>query len=224
MKRKAGLVPAAARVATTGLTDLEQELADEAVETFVTVVGGRHALTETLAVADHSVEIQHVVRLLLDPRYDNVGLPRLCRLAGLTVADCLVAYRKALIARAHIAATATVAAKILPVVDDILTRAAPHQVVCDACHGEGSLPPRPTRTDPNPSPLPCPTCRASGRRLVLPDLDRQKLALELAHLLQKSGGIVVQQNTNVAPDPRAVQGPGALEQLQQAVSQILYHE
>jgi hypothetical protein len=223
MKRKSGLVPAAARV-PLALSDADQALSDEAVQTFVAEVGGRHALTGALAVGATSPDVQQIVRLLLDPRYDQTSLPRLCRLAGLTVADFFVAYRKALVARSHIAATHLVAGQILTVVQDILHRAAPHHVPCDACYGCGSITPSPTRQVPNPSPGPCPRCQGRGQITLLPDLDRQKVALELAQLTQKSGGIVVQQQTTVTQPQRPLQAPGALEQLQQAVSQILYHE
>lgn len=231
--RTSGLVPAAAtrqRPPTGQEADLPGH--DDALRSFIESVGGRETFTEVLSVASPDPAVQKILRLLLNPKHDGTPLSQLCRLAGLTVADFFVAYRKGTLAKAQIIATLLIADKVCAVVEDVMTRAAPHQVVCERCRGVGSLPPRPTISYPNPAPKPCAKCGASGRVDVLPNLDRQKLALELAQLTTKSGGLFIQQNTGVsttatataeaaraaAPQPVV----GALEQLQQAVSQILY--
>lgn len=220
-----GLVKAASRHVTPAAAP-DSASYDRAVLTFIEAVGGRQALTDTLAVAATATELQPIAQLLLDSRYDGQPVTRLCRLAGLTVADLLVAYRKALVAKAHIKAAVSIAERIPAVVDDVLRRAAPHDLPCDACQGLGETRPRATKADPLPIPVPCSRCRGSGQTHHLPDLDRQKLALELAQLSQKSGGIFVQQNNvaNDAPSAGLAAGPGALESLQQAVSQILYNQ
>lgn len=55
-----------------------------------------------------------------------------------------------------------------------------------------------------------------------PTVERHKLALELGQLLEKKGGLVVQQN-NLAANLGGT-APGALEQLQQAVGDLLFGE
>jgi hypothetical protein len=59
------------------------------------------------------------------------------------------------------------------------------------------------------------------RALSDPTVERQKVALELGQLLEKKGGIVMQQNT-IAASALASTGTGALEQLHQAVGDLLF--
>jgi hypothetical protein len=172
------LVPAAAR-APELLTDVETELNIRAVEQFTAQLGGREQLTSALAVAEGDVGVEKVLTYLLDPRYDRWSLPRICRLAGLTIADFFIAYKRAVLAKAHIEATHIIAANLPPIVEDVMRLA---------------------RTEPT--------------------VERQKLALELGQLTEKRGGIVVQQNAIAATVSN--HAPGALEQFQQVVGDLLF--
>lgn len=197
----------------------ERDLSADAIETFVTVLGGREKLVEALSVATDVREVNEIATLLLDPRYDGLDLRRLCALANLTVADLFSAYKKAVIVKAHVEAIDLVAKKLLPVVEDVMQRAAPFEVACYACGGTGLLVDEQKPDDP---PGICDQCRGHGKLLQLPDLDRQKLALELGQLVQRSGGVnVLQQNVTVPPAEKSSSAPGALEALQQVVSDLL---
>lgn len=176
------LVPAAAR-APEVLSAEEADLSAEAVETFAKAVGGRDALTDVLSVAATAPEVEKVVNLLLDHRYRQTSLRRLCTMAGITVADLFAAYKKAIITRAHIEAAQIIAQRLPPIVTDVMDRA-----------------------------------------LSDPTVDRQKLALELGQLTEKKGGLFIQQNTGVvAAATVPATGTGQLEQLQQAVGELLFH-
>jgi len=205
------LVPAAVRRGNDTLSDAEWALSDHSIATFVAQVGGKQELIDALAVADSAPDVDRIVRLLLDPRYDGYSLKRLCALAGVTVADLFVAYRKALIARSHLEASRIIAAKLPPVVDDVMTRAAPQPMTCPSCHNA-----------PGKREL-CVTCQGSGAIKTEPDLDRQKLALELGQLTQKSKGLFIQQNA-IAASAATLSSPGGgmLEQLQQVVGDLLF--
>lgn len=208
------LVPAASRTAASGeaaLSEPEALLSAQAIDTFVKAVGGREQLIDVLTVSTAAPEIDRVVTYLLDPRYTHWSLRKLCRLAGITVADLFGAYKKAVIARAHVQAAHIIASRLPPIVEDVMNRAAPVPIVCPACHGEADR--RET----------CPVCRGTGASLSEPELERQKLALELGHLTERKGGLIVQQNTGVITGPTLVaHGSGALEQLQQAVGELLH--
>ena len=182
LKATTALVPAASR-APEVLTDEEASLNADAIATFVRVVGGKDALIDTLSVASTAPEIDRIVTLLLDPRYDRYTLKRLCTLAGITVADLFAAYKKALIAKAHIEASQIIASKLPPIVTDVMDRA-----------------------------------------LSDPTVERHKLALELGQLTErKGGGLIVNQTQGViAASGLTAVGSGALEQLQQAVGDLLY--
>lgn len=208
------------------LTPEEADLSAAAVDAFTVALGGRQALLDTLAVADGTPEVHQIVNLLIDPRYADWSLRRICHLAGLTVADLFVAYRKALFVKAHLQASALVSQHLVAVVDDVMKRAQPYEVTCDTCAGLCTITPEPSKAAPNPVPGPCPTCRGGGRLICQPDLDRQKVALELGQLLQTRAGISIQQNSvqlqGGGLGPGGVGTPGALEQLQQAVHEVLY--
>jgi len=174
------LVPAGARPDnTSALADVEATLNYEAVEVFTTAVGGRDQLADTLAVAGAGSDIERLTTLLLDPRYRTWSLARLCHTVGITVAELFASYRKALIAKAHIEASHTIASKLPRVVTDVMDKA-----ISD------------------------------------PTVERHKLALELGQLLEKKGGLIVQQNAIAAT--LTATAPGALEQLQQAVGDLLF--
>jgi hypothetical protein len=210
------LIPAAARQ-TAALNQAEEDLSGAAIEMFTKAVGGRDALSNVLAIADTAPDVAKVADLLLDPRYDRLSLRRICEMAGLTVADLFVAYRKALITRAHIEASHIIANKLPPIVADVMTRATPALVVCAVCHGERieHLAGGATR--------PCVACAGEGRVFSEPDLDRQKLALELGQLTSGKGSFLIQQNQQiVAASAAGSHTAGALEQLQQAVGDVLF--
>jgi hypothetical protein len=192
---------------------------DRAVEAFQQAVGGRAALIDALEIGSPRPEIDKVLDLLADGRFDRTSLREVCDLAGITVAELMVAFRSATLIKAQIAATAQIAARIGPIVDDVLTRAAPHDAICETCGGRGQITPDPTRVVPNPSPQPCRPCQGRGHRRVVPDLERQKLALDLAELLKKSGGLTItQQQMTVLPASRG--GVGDLERLQAALGDV----
>ena len=216
------LVPAAAQPpgVSTQLSDEELELSGEAIDTFVKALGGRDKLADALAVADSAPEVERIAVLLMDPRYDSYSVRRLCTVANITVMDLFAAYRSAALARAHIEAMPVIAEKLVGVIQDVMTRAQPHYVICTACRGTGSITPEPSKAKPNPGPEPCKTC-IGGQILVLPDLDRQKLALEVAEVI-KPKGLTINQGVSINNPSGGAGVPGSLEQLQQAVSTILF--
>jgi len=222
-----GLIPAAAqrRADPLALSEDEQALSNDAVATFEAVLGGRDALAEALSVADSSPEVDKISSLLLDARYDSFSLRRICAMAGLTVADLFAAYKKATLVRAHLQLAPIIAARLVGVVTDLFIRAQPHYLPCGTCRGTATVTPTPTAKIPDPSPIPCDACQGTGQILHLPELDRQKLALEIADVIRPKAGFTLQQATILHTANGAsgsVTAPGALEQLQQAVSVVLY--
>lgn len=220
VRRGAGLVQAAAR--HRDLTPRESERSGQLVEIFTKSLGGREALAEALSVADSSPEVETITSLLLDPTYGDKPLRWICDQVGLTIADLFTAYRKAILARAHVQAYPIIAAKLPEVVADVMKRAAPYEIPCATCRATGSIVREPTEKIPNPAPEPCPVCQGVGRLLVLPELDRQRLALELGQLSAKPGILMQQTLGVVATDRLGSSQAGALEQMQQAVGDLLF--
>jgi hypothetical protein len=213
--RKPGITRASG--AQTLLTEEELDANAAAIDKVVQAFGGKAGLMETLGVASDVPEVEELLRLLIDPRYETISLRRLCAMAGLTIVDLFTAYKKAMVVKAHLVAYQTITDKLLPVVEDVMRRAAPYEIVCYGCAGTETVadPTDATKT------VVCPDCGGKGKLLQLPDLDRQKLALELAQLVQKSSGIQIQQN-NVVPPPTAdpPAGHGTLIALQHALREL----
>lgn len=200
--------------ALTLLSAQELTLNDQAIETFAEVVGGRQQLLTTLALGATDVLADKVVNALSDPRYATWSLRRICAEVGLTVVDLLARYKQACFTRAHIEATHRITESLVPVVVDVMARALPQDVPCPRCEG------RPAPPDTTV----CTRCHGVGTVVAPPDLQRQKLALELGHLIERhGGGVVVQQNAIAATvtQTTTVQA-GSLEQLQQVVGDLLF--
>ncbi len=217
--RKPGVVRESG--AGTVLSDAEADANAAAIDAVVKAFGGKQGMLETLSVASDVPEVETLLRLVLDPRYDTFSLRRLCHLAGLTIVDLFAAYKKAMVVKAHLVAYQAITDGILPVVQDVMKRAAPYEIPCYGCGGTGAvLDPE----HPDGDPATCGDCAGKGRLLQLPDLDRQKLALELAQLVQKSAGfgINLQQNnlTVPPPDPDPAEGRGTLIALQHALREL----
>jgi hypothetical protein len=212
-RTRTALVPAAARSALV-LTAEEQQLSGDAIETFAAAVGGRKKLLETLSIADADNTTDKVVNCLLDPAYQSWSLRRICAYAGITVADLFASYKRALFTAAHIAAAHLITEKLPPIVADVMARALPGTESCPRCKGAPTT----------PGLTACPLCDGAGTVPTEPDLDRQKLALELGRLTERRAGIVMQQTTAVAAGTAALQSSatGSLEQLQQAVGELLF--
>jgi|SRR5204863_491305 len=224
MPRK--LTPAAVRQATSRgkkrgeiLSPKEIKVNGDAIEVFVKALGGRQAVSDALAFAEPGPngELDQIVTLLLDPRYDRYPLRRLCGLANLTIVDVFAAYKKATLVRAHLEAYQHIAAHLVSVVEDVMRRAAPYEIPCGDCSGTGQLP----LTTKRRTPQACPHCGGHGKLLQLPDLDRQKLALELGQLVARSAGVNVVQQTLAVSTASGAAASGTLEALQQAVGDLL---
>jgi len=200
------------------LTPEETDLSAAAVDAFTVALGGRSAVLDALQVANGTPEVDQITKLLIDPCYAGWSLRKLCALAGLTIADLFTAYKKAMLVKAHLRATRVVTDHLVQVVEDVMRRSQPHTIPCEGCGGRGTLAP-PAGAPALSIPVTCSRCQGDGTLLQQPDLDRQKLALELGQLVTKGGGITLTQQTLVAPGNGF--GPGAIDQLQQAVATIL---
>lgn len=213
------LVPAAAQA-----RPLDKIVVPTAVQTsvaaFEKAIGGRPALIEALASGAESPDVQAVLRIIADPHYDRWTLARICQKAGITPWQLFSAFKSAAIARAHVLALLEGANRTPQVTKEIFDSAVKHEETCTACNGLGTIVSEPTKKDPNPPPATCLHCNGVGTLWVPGSLEHQKLALDLVGLVKKSGGVqIAVPITNNLPGS---QPGGSLEQLQQAVSTILY--
>lgn len=150
-------------------------------------IGGRVAV---------GVALQHLpggkaellVNLLADPANDARGLALILESAGLSVGQFIQLFKDARLAKAQVEAICKVAEKLPAVTEDVMTRAAPQKVPCQRCEGTGK--------GKKGGPIKCFACAGTGKVEVEPDLERQKVALELGGLLKKAPAVInnVQQN------------------------------
>lgn len=192
----------------------------QSIVAYEAALGGRKALIEQLSSGDHSEEVQQVLTIIADPRFDRWTLAKICAHAGISPGQLFQAFRHAAIARAQVFAMVAVADAVPRITADLLAEAIAHTAICTACNGEGTKINEPTAKVPEPQPYKCSACQGLGKIHVPADLERQKLALEMANILKKAGGIAIQNNM-VAPAAPTTRG-GSLEQLQQAIGEIMY--
>jgi len=192
--------------------------ASAAVESFIEALGGRTQLAGILRVGSGDAGVDRILRLLDDPDYRTWPTPKLCALAGLSVAEFLRAYQAACYAKAEITATRIITERMEAVVADVMQRAAPHDAPCPDCQG------RKARSVKGIPAGPCATCGGTRKVQVLPPLSRQKVALELGKLLPKAGPLVQQNNLTLAggKEPALPSRAGSLADFQQAVHDLLY--
>lgn len=202
------------------------DLAAEPINEFEHALGGRTALISSLSI-DATPEVKDLVDMLMDPRYDKKSLGWLASKVNISLTDLLRVYRNGVLAKAQIIASQKIAAALPDVVADVMKRAVPYQEDCAGCDATGKMTVRPTKKVPEPDPaqVSCTICRGKGTITRLPDLDRQRLALEIGELLKspKGGPTMLQQfNIGTAAASSGDANPGSLERMQQAVTDILY--
>lgn len=193
------------------------------LDTLEKQLGGRQALVSLLSLAPLTKDLQYVLGLLGDPQNQQLTLASICAQGNLLPGDLLKYLGAAALHRGQTIAKKTIGEHLPAVVADLMKKAAPYRNPCYGCQGTGSTTPEPTPDQPNPSPQPCETCNGVGELIYQPQLEVQRLAIEMGGLSQKGGGIaILNQQLNLPQAGSA--GAGALEQLQSLTDQILYGE
>lgn len=222
------------RVATAE-RKLAPSLIDDAIHVFEVAMGGRELLVSALATAPElSPEAALVLNDLADPRLISTPLHRLCANRGLTVGDLLRTFKQAEVAAQTIRAIHLTAAKLPEIVSDLIAKAYTHQEPCGVCRATGTvLQTKRRETKVNEATVidfpeeavVCPECAGYKVLRIKGDLDTQQVLLQLIGLLQKGGGLTIQQNTqhNTLNAPSVGAGAsGPLAQLQQACADLVW--
>jgi hypothetical protein len=195
----------------------------QALSEIEAAAGGRAALVEALSALPPSDKLTYVLGLLADPRHDARSLSSLCKAGGVHIGELIEAFKRGVHAKALIRATVSIATHTPAVVEDVMVRAQPHLIDCPACHGSLLIL---NPDDATAHKIPCTRCVdlngiPTGKIVQQPDLDRQKLALDLANLLPKKGpSVVVDQRRSALLLQDS--SPGGLTKLTEAVDRILH--
>lgn len=213
----------------TALVKAELQLLDtpagaRALANLESAVGGRDALVTALAHAPQDDALAYTINLISDPHSDARSLAALCRAGGITLGELLEAYKRGRYALMQVEVVHHIATHTPAVTEDVMTRAQPHWVTCYACRGTLLVWDTEAK-DPKTAPkIPCTTCVNEqdvpiGKIYTLPDLDRQKLALEIANVLPKKAPLVV--NNQAVSLPVGDASPAGFGKLLQAADAIL---
>lgn len=216
--------PAELAADTTEATGFD--LAAEPINAFELLLGGRTALIASLSI-DSTPEIRDLLKQLLDPHMDRYSIGYLASQAGIGLLDLLRAYRNSTLAKVQVLAVNQLAEKIPHVVEDVLRRAVPYDDRCKGCDGAGVTRVRPTKKCPDPDPpdVECSICHGKKTVVRLPTLEYQRLVLEMAEVIKppKGGPTLLNQfNIGTAAASASSIVPGSLEQMQQAVTDLLF--
>lgn len=199
------------------------QTAAEALADIEEQVGGRQAIIQALVTAPPSKDVNYVLGLLADPDPKRRALPlaQVCAEAKITPGHLLDLLERGTKLRARIIAGQIVASKTPAVVTDVMSKAAPFEDTCPDCAGTGTQVPEPSEADKNPNPVPCKSCRGGGKLRYEADPECRKLALEMAGLTAKGGGISIalQQNVQV---PAAGGSGMAYEALTELMDRMVY--
>lgn len=187
-------------------------------------IGGRQQLVGMLALAPLTDDLRYILGLLGDPQHQSRSLAEICGLGNVLPGKLLEHLAAAALLRGKLQASQKIGDGIAAVAEDVMRRAAPYEAPCNGgCAGTGTITPEPTKDVPNPSPDPCEVCHGTGRLIYSPDLERQKLAIEMAQLLPKHAGIQIAQINGAGGSAGSGSaGMGALERLSALTDQILY--
>jgi hypothetical protein len=179
-------------------------------------LGGREELCRVLELAPATTAITNLITLLANQSAPTraASLSTLATQANCTTGEILKAYQAGIKLYAQTLALKEVSSQLPAVTKDVMARALPQQVECLACHG--------TKKDDDGKK--CKACHGKGTVTLIPDLDRQQVALDLGDLFPKKGGGIAIGITNTNQGSPQVQGGGFLEHLQQAVSDVLFSQ
>ncbi len=201
------------------------QLQHDALRQIETAIGGRASLQAALLQAPPSTALDFVIQAIADPTQDARALSTICDEANVSLGELLQAYKLGVMAKGTVEAITAIAAGAAPVAHDVMRRAAAYDEPCPYCEGTGHNTADPTEAEPNPSPVPCKTCKGQGALRYLPDLARQKVALELVGLLGQKSGTQINITQANQTMTAAINGErGALARLQAATDQVLYSE
>lgn len=193
----------------------------EELQTLEQDLGGRQALVGMLVLAPLTPDLRYVLGMLGDPQHAKQSLAQICAIGNILPGDLLQHLVSATQLKGKVRAAQVIAQGIAAVTQDVMRRGAPYEDTCNgACRGTGTVTPEPTVAEPNPQPAPCETCLGTGKLTYQPSIEHQRLAIDIAQLLPKNGGVqIYNQQNNLNPGAGA---GGAIERLQELTDRILY--
>ena len=157
-------------------------------------MGGREGL-RTLALvparsAAQDKRRQRLVALLDDPGTQELSLLKVCEMAEIGTAEMAALMRDSDAGLGKLVAQHMVQRSLPEAVADVIAKAADGTTPCPCTY---------TPEGPTAPPFPgCRTCMGRGFVFREADLERQKMLLQMGGLIEKGGGVTVNNKTEVA--------------------------
>ena len=156
--------------------------------TLETELGGRMKLVTSLSQAQLDKDGYRFLQIAADPANDSCSLAEICALANVQVAKVMAYVKAAVLARAHLVSSFTIAEHLPDVTRHVMLDAIPGERACPTCNGTSTVVPAATGEKPNPEPIACTSCKGTGAVPYVPDLAIRKTALTLGEMLGKPAG------------------------------------
>lgn len=190
--------------------DLQKPEVQQALSKLEQAFGGRQSLLDTLVIAPSTAQLSYVIGMIADPRNEKRSLGDICEEGGITPDQLFAAYRSGKAAKAQALAFDRVYDPLPDVAADVMRRARQHEALCTNCQGKGKLRSKEvikgTTTDEVRYAIEeCYLCDGTGKMQKDPDLKTQELALTIAGMVPKAGGV----NVGVNVDARQQLAPSA---------------
>jgi len=188
----------------------EESHAAQTLRKFGDELGASKIIDMAQACDDLTPEEERFLNHLADPRNDLCKLDEVCREVNFKLGDFFKLLKKSRAAEAMMRAHDEIYSKVPLVAKDVMDRSVPHRVLCKTCWGTGGL-------EDGETSIKCKPCRGSGFVDVLPELERQKVALTIGGLLKTGGGVQVNTQINTA-----IQVPRSTTEWRAATDRLLY--
>jgi hypothetical protein len=173
-----------------------------ALKVFEDQVGGRDKLIEHLSHATLTDDQTYLVGMIADPRNSRKSLATIAALAQVHVGQLYKFFQEAGFVKAQLAAFEKIWKGLPAVAEDVMAKAVPRQIECPTCRGVGELTYEVKQEgwkkgDPIGEEIKaCWNCQGEKKVWVEPDLETQKVALQIGKVLTPGGVQVgVQVNT-----------------------------
>lgn len=165
-----------------------------ALEQLEEAVGGRERIASSLRITPEALTVEEEIltNLLADPRNQGTSLAELCGRTGITIGRVLELFAKAEGAQAYAKSLSKIYRRLPDVVGDVMERALPREKDCGACQGKGTIT---AKNGAENVEIACVVCRGHGKVEIEPELERQKIALQLGGFLKDKGGVNITNTT-----------------------------
>lgn len=218
----------------------ERPVAESAIAVFEKLLGGKTELLQgLLSSPEITPNIRKVLTAMLDPRKADRSLSSLCADANVLPGEVFGAFRDATIAKATVQSLVEISQRLPKITINYLLNAVDHPITCPECSGSRKMLIRAAgpkkkmgRPKTNGAPevvkdadqiIDCLRCCGEGTVVKPAEVGHQETVFEIMGLLKKGSGISITQTNQTLQAPQDLGGGlGGLEQLQQAVSGILF--